>query len=158
MSSIPDLAPYKPRPIRFLELFEPAGWKLKVYGITAEGERPADELISAAKRTVEGKLGDLTDGVDHYGVGFLGIHAGRGINFVFVDWWADENELHHHVWTSPGSAPTELEYRGVAGAIACVWDAYLIGFERDAWVETVLRNPAGPDLGAYLERRLSEDV
>jgi hypothetical protein len=33
-----------------------------------------------------------------YGAGFLRIHVGCGANFVFVDWWAEEKELHHHVF------------------------------------------------------------
>jgi hypothetical protein len=32
------------------------------------------------------------------GVGFLGVHGGRGADFVCIDWWAEENESHHHVY------------------------------------------------------------
>jgi hypothetical protein len=36
-----------------------------------------------------------------YHLGFLGVHDGRTSNFVFLDYWAEENELHHHVFVSP---------------------------------------------------------
>ena len=94
----------------------------------------------------------------HYEVGFLGIHDGRTSNFVFVDWWADENELHHHVFISPPDKPAELLDMTATGPTACVWDLRGIGFERDAWVSTVLRNAGGPDIDAYLAQRLNEDA
>jgi hypothetical protein len=41
--------PYKPRPIRFLELWEESGWRMKVYGIAYNRSLPRHELIEAAK-------------------------------------------------------------------------------------------------------------
>jgi len=147
---------YAPRPIRFLELWKPAGWRLKVYGVAYSGARPDEALVAAAKHAAEARLPDPEITPRCYGVGFLGVHEGRGSNFVFVDWWAHENELHHHVHVSQSSAPTELIEVTSTGLIACVWDLRIIGFERDAWVETVLANPQGPDLDVYLARRLNE--
>jgi hypothetical protein len=40
----------------------------------------------------------------------------------------------------------------------CVWELEVVDFERRAWLEDVLSNPAGPDLDAYLERSFSRDV
>ena len=94
----------------------------------------------------------------HYSVGFLGIHEGRTANFVFVDWWAEENELHHHVYVSSMAAPAELAYMTPTGLAACVWDLRVMAFERQAWIDTVLRNPKGPDFEAYLKQHLNEDV
>lgn len=91
-------------------------------------------------------------------MGFLGIHDGKTANFVFVDWWASENELHHHVYASPLNQPDKLEYITPTGLIACVWDLRVMEFEGQAWLETVLKNPKGPDFEDYLERRLNEDV
>ena len=33
-----------------------------------------------------------------------------------------------------------------------------MAFEREAWVETVLRNASGPDLDAYLRQKLNDDA
>lgn len=150
--------PYKPRHIRFLELWEVAGWRLKVYGIAYQGQHPRPELIAAAKEVARQRLAQCTADQSHYGVGFVGIHDGKTANFVFVDWWADENELHHHVYVSPLDRPDKLEYMTPTGLIACVWDLRVMSFERQAWLDTVLSNPHGPDLDAYLERQLNEDV
>lgn len=148
--------PYKKRPIRFLELFQPSGWKLKVYGIAYNRELPRPELLEAAKNLAMEKLPQISDSI--YGVGFLGVHDGRGVNFVFLDWWQDENELHHHVFTSPTEQPSRLKEVTHTGVSACVWDLRVICFERQAWVDQVLNNPEGPDIEGYLAYQLNEDV
>jgi GNAT superfamily N-acetyltransferase len=152
------VTPYKARAIRFLELWHVGDWRMKVYGIAYEGERPRAELVEAAKDVATERLRSVPASMRHYSVGFVGVHDGRTSNFVFVDWWADENELHHHVYVSPAEEPTRLSYITPTGLTACVWDLRVMGFERQAWLETVLKNSSGADVEAYLERRLNEDV
>lgn len=149
---------YQPRPIRFLELWSQIGWRVKTYGIAYQHSLPRPELVVAAKKIALPYLAPTSEDIRHYHVGFLGVHDGRGANFVFFDYWADENELHHHVYVSPSDQPQELQYVTPTGLIACVWDLRLMAFERQAWVENVLANPAGPNLEAYLDCRLNEDV
>ena len=149
---------YDRRPIRSLELWQDSGWTLKVYGIAYGRERPRDELLEAAKVVARKQLSGSANEHNHYGVGFLGVHDGRGANFVFLDYWADENELHHHVHVSPSEEPASFEDVTGTGLIACAWDLRVLSFERDTWVESVLANPAGPDLERYLASRLNEDA
>ena len=151
-------SPCEPRPIRFLELWQPAGWQIKLYGIAYGRPAPRGELIEAGKKMAQAILVTMAKKTKHYSVGFLGVHDGRTENFVFVDWWADENELHHHVFISPTDEPAELLDMTATGPMACVWDLRVIGFERDAWLSAVLRNPRGPDLDAYLNQRLNEEA
>lgn len=153
-----DMDPYRPRAIRFLDLWEIDGWRLKAYGIAYGGAHPDRELTEAARTTARNRLHQSGALSNHYGVGFVGVHEGKTGNFVFVDWWADENELHHHVYVSPSHDPAALGYQTPTGLAACVWDLALIGHERDAWVASVLRRPTAPDLEAYLATRLSADV
>lgn len=150
--------PYQPRPIRFLELWEAPPWRLKLYGIAYGRAAPRPELIAAAKKVAEKKLYDQEMTRGSHGVGFLGVHEGKTANIVFLDWWTDENELRHHIYYSPSESPAELEDVTARGWGYCVWDLRVIGFERDAWMETVLDNPSGPDVEAYLQRQLNEDV
>ena len=150
--------PYEPRPVRFVEEWREAGWRLKVYGISYRRERPRAALIETARRLARARLPQPAAGGGRYGVGFVGVHDGRGANFVFVDWWADENELHHHVYNSASDELEGLRYATPTGLSACVWDLRVQSFERDAWVEEVLRNPRGPDIEAYMARHLNEDV
>lgn len=150
--------PYAPRPIRSLEHWAEAGLRLKVHGIGYRLMHPRAEVIDAARDLVQHELPQLIAGQNHYGVGFIGVHDGRGAIFVFIDFWADENELHHHVYVAPKDRPRKLEYKTPSGLIACLWDLAVIGFERQAWIHCVLANPSGPDLEAYLSRQLNDDV
>lgn len=146
--------PYEPRPIRFDGIWEHAGWRLKVYSAAHDGPKARDGLVDAIKKRATAVLPQpaLTDG--RYGAGFLCAHDARGGCFAFVDWWADENELHHHLFSGPKDNPSRLDPVGPDGLTACVWDLAVMAFERDAWLATVLDRPGGPDLGAYLDRHL----
>ena len=150
--------PYQPRPIRCMELWQIAGWRIKVYGIAYQRPSPRHALLEAAKMVALPHLSQAAEKHNHYGVGFLGVHDGRGANFVFLDYWADENELHHHVYVSPTEQPAQMEYITPTGLTACVWDLRVMCFERQAWLESVLTNPAGPNIDTYLARQLNEDI
>src|SRR6266478_4163868 len=145
-----SMRPYEPRPIRFLELWAVEGWRLKVYGIASGRPLPRPELVAAAQCIATEKLRSLPAGLPHYHIGFLGIHDGRTANFVFLDFWADENQLHHHVFVSPTAHPTQFTYVTPTGLSACVWDLRLQAFERDTWVTHVLQRNAAPDFDGYL--------
>lgn len=150
--------PYRKRPIRFLELWNYREWRIKLYGISSGRAAPRDELIEAAKSVAAERLAAIPSSMNHYSVGFLGVHDGKTANFVFVDWWAYENELNHHVYISPTDHPARLRDATPSGIVACVWDLRLMAFERDAWVETVLKRKDGPDFDAYLSKQLNEDA
>lgn len=153
-----QLEPYEPRPVTNLGRHEAGGWRLKVYGIAHRRPRPRPELVAAARRLARSVLPRPALGGGRHGVGFLGIHDGRGACFVFVDWWADENELHHRVFIAPGDRPIDLVDHTASGPAACVWDLAVLAHERQAWVDTVLANPTGPDVEAYLDRILEGHV
>lgn len=144
------------RPIRLLEMWEPDGWRLKVYGIAYRRSAPRPDLVAAAKRLALEALPRPAEADNRYGVGFLGAHDARGGCYVFVDWWADENELHHHPFVGP--SPEALRPALPDESIACVWDLAVIDFERRAWLSTVLKAAAGPDFDEYMAMQLSEDV
>src|SRR3954462_3561971 len=110
-----ELTPYAPRPIRSLGDLEHNGWRCKLYGIAHERSAPRDELIDAARAIARDVLPAPAATAHRYGAGFVGVHDGRGSCFVFVDWWADENELHHHVFVSPVATPAQLDERTGTG-------------------------------------------
>jgi len=152
------MTPYEPRPIRFLDLWRVDGWRIKLYGIAYARPQPRPELVAAAQRVAAQQLRALPAGLPHYQLGFLGVHDGRTSNFVFLDFWADENELHHHVFVSPTAHPGDLACVTSTGLSACVWDLRLQAFERDAWVAHVLQCGASPDFDGYLATTLNADV
>lgn len=154
----PSAMAYEPRSICFLDLWETDGWRLKVYGISHDRESPRKDLVQAAKAAAGRFLRDDRTSHDIYGVGFLGVHEGRTGNQVFIDRWANENELLHEIFVSPTDDPTRLTPPPQGHNSVCVWDLALQAFEREAWLECVLGNPGGPDLEAYLARRCDRVV
>lgn len=143
--------PYRPRKISCLEVWRFELWRLKVYTISYTGAPLRPTLVSAAKKAALDCLVNAPFG--HYHAGFMGIHAGKTNNFVYVDWWAHENELHHRLFVSSHERPMELQDATATGMAASVWDLAVLNFERTAWIETVLSRDV-PDLEAYMGRRL----
>ncbi|MCK6585325.1 MAG: hypothetical protein L6Q49_19670 [Anaerolineales bacterium] len=150
--------PYQKRPIRFLELWEKDGWRLKVYSLAYQMPLARQHVVETSKAIMWKHLQEVARDKPHYSVGFIGINDGRGAIFSLVDFWADENELHHHVFVSPKEEVEKLEYRTPMGLTACVWDAALLAFERQAWVDTMLNNPNEPSLEQYLLTQMNQDV
>ena len=103
------IEPYQTRPIRFLELYEAEGWRLKLYGICSDAPLPRPGLIATMKRLALNRLPYPADGGDRYGVGFAGVHQGRGATYVFADWWAEENEIRHFNFHAPPGEDHEFE-------------------------------------------------
>lgn len=128
---------------------------MKVYGIAYDRPRPDAELVDVAKQLAARTLSEAKDA---YGVGFIGVHQGKTSHFIFVDWWAQENELHHHVFISPLETPLDFREATATGVMACVWDLAVLQFERDAWVDTVLKRGGAGGFEGYLERRMDAEV
>lgn len=149
---------YRPRPIRGTGIWAVDGWRLKCYGIAYDREQPRPELVEAAQRVARTRLPHPAAGDGRYGVGFIGTHDGRDGCVAFVDWWANEDELHHHLYVAPLHRPTELVPAGPTDFTACVWDLAVLAFEREAWLAAVLQNSGEPDLERYLETQLSADL
>ncbi len=146
---------YQPRSVSFLELWRPESWRIKIYGIAYAHPKPDPTLLETAKVLASRVLSPVGE---HYGVGFVGVHQGKTEHFIFVDWWARENELNHRVFTSALVSPTKFTDTTASGVMACVWDLAVISHEREAWIETVMKVAKPDDFKAYLERRLEGEV
>lgn len=149
---------YRPRAIRYLGLWHVDQWRLKAYTISPAGVEPSHELVEAARALAEDRIAESAGSGENYRVGYVGVHAGKTGNFVFIDWWANENEVYHHVYASSAERPTDFQYLTPTGASACVWDLQLIWFEREAWVATILSRPDAPDIDAYLATTMQVDA
>lgn len=149
---------YAPRSVRPLETWEHDGWTLKVYGISQNGEYPRPSAVEAGKRAASETLPTNSADDNRYGVGFLGVHDAAGGCYLFVDWWEDENELHHRPFVAPADDPFAFTPVPIGGSTACTWDLAVIAFERDAWVRDVLARGDGPAVDAYLEAWLRADI
>lgn len=148
--------PYRPRSIRFLELWRPNGWLVKLYGVTYGGEFPAGEVVAAAKAAAADELPQPPRDGNRYGVAVVIVHQGQDACWLLIDWWGHESILHHRLLMAPlkderkfGAPPPDVT--------ACVWEFPVLMFERDAWVATVLAED-GAGVANYLERRLNTEV
>ncbi len=158
MNTIRLREPYMTRSIRFLEVWETHGWRVKVYGIRYRGELPDRQVVDVAKQ-LAGRLLPIPAVADErYGVGWIIAHQACDANWFLVDWWTSENALIHQLYMSPLEQPDQLTHASSTGLTACVWELRVVGFERQAWIDTVLANPDGPDLPAYLACQLNEDA
>lgn len=146
---------YEARPIRPLGLWEDAGWRFKAYAITRPGV-PLGPALESAARGATAAVARLPCAHDTHGVGFVGIHQGRGYNQVFVDRWVNQNELLHDVFISDEATPARLAPPPAGHNSVCVWDLALQAFEREAWVAHAM-GPNG-DVQAYLATRLDAVV
>jgi hypothetical protein len=155
MDSIQLHSAYRARRIRFLDLWQHGGWRLKLYGIARDAPSPRDELVRALLQLAPSVLPQPARTASRYGLGFLCAHQGRTGDVAFVDWWEAEDELHHAMFVFAGGA---LRPAADSELTACIWDLAVIGFERDAWVDAILRKPTGPDPDAYLAARLDREV
>ncbi len=137
-----------------LGTWEMSGFKMKVYGISYATALPREELIQAAKEAADDYLARPTTQRTH-GVGFIGIHDGRGENQIFVDRWINENELMHKIWVSAVPSPGDIYPAPEDFNSVCIWDLKVQCFEREAWMRHVLANPHGQDFDGYLADTLS---
>jgi hypothetical protein len=147
-------APYIPREIRCLELWQHEEWTFKLYNIRhAKRETPSESALKHVKSTVRTRLHEVEDRFPHYGLGFIIFHQGEDGNYILMNAWTDECILVQHLYVAPLHAPGHYEYHTPTGMMACVWELEVHCFERDAWVSTMMGNTP-PDASAYLESRL----
>jgi hypothetical protein len=146
---------YQTRPVRFLELWQESGWRIKVYGISHQRPAPRQDFVVAAKQVARERLPHAQEDGRH-GVGYLGAHEGEGNCFAFFGWWAKRYELNHFLYRAPLDRPDAL-VPAPTGLVGCVWDLQLIAFERQAWLSALLAHPE-PSLDGYLAMRLNADV
>lgn len=155
-------SPYERRNVHSLGLVELLGWKIKVYEIYRNNEAASvigaeHPAVTHAKNFAMTILEQPPEDRARYGVGFLIVHRGIDRNWVLLDWWYEREILKQVLMSSPLDRPEEIVVE-TGDLMACTWELAVIGFERDAWVQTVLCNPKGPDLAAYCKQEMNAVV
>ena len=151
------IAPYHRRPARLIRREFPDGWRIKLYGLALPGSAPRAELVEATSAAAAAVLPRPAQAEGRYGTGFAIAHDANGACFALIYWWQSSNELHQRQFVAPHGDPGSLSPI-VHAAAGCVWELGIVDFERRAWTEDVLANPAGPDLNAYFARQLDGEV
>ncbi len=156
---------YTPRPIRFLGVVDGSACgvlnsKVKLYGVTArEGRQiPGWELIRAATlvafdRLPKPAMPSISE--SPLSVAVACVHETKGPVFLLTGVWANENELRTSVVELNLQKPGGVISAGSSHMPLCTWDLAILAFERDAWVNTVLKNPTPAAIEAYFSHVLN---
>jgi hypothetical protein len=148
-------ATYPSRRVSFLGLEAIAGWRMKVYGLTTEDREPRKDLVRAALAMVRATLPPRSAAcAPTDGYGFCIIHESVRLCYVLVQWWAESNEMHQRLFSTPVTGDEPLARHG-SPAIGCVWELGVTDHERRAWTAHVLARATDPDFDAYLTSTIS---
>lgn len=130
---------------------------MKLYGLALPGHEPRTALVDATSAAVAAVLPHPALTQNRYGTGFAIAHDATGACFALIYWWQSSNELHQRQLVAPADDPGTLSPI-VHAAAGCVWELGIIDFERRAWMEHVLANPADPDFEGYFAQQLVGEV
>ena len=151
---MPEYKRYVPRPVRTLGLGQPCGYRIKRYAITFGGGPFREADFGDGMRLAFEALPHPAVTTARPGVGFAIAHQGNGADYTVLGWWDNENELPLRVVVRP-QTPDGAWRPARDGESVCVWDLEVIGFERQAYVETVL---SGGTVEDYLQRTMENGV
>lgn len=157
--SIFQFQPYQKRPVRFVELFPCHDWQIKLYSISNQNEFVSSSHINKAKQCVSDWLNDACNyPLTSYKIATLILHEGKEGCFAIISWWIDENMLQLHVYLQSYDDTSSFQRYSDQGMVSCVWELAVLWFERNAWIEHILKKPAEPDFISYLQQQMNEDV
>jgi hypothetical protein len=150
---------YVPRSIEPLAVREVAGWRLKVTRVLAPEREGEEALVEAALEEAERFLPTPAVGEEHEGVGIVLVHQGDRYDFVLVGCWTFGTELRYQTFMRASTDSAKLEPLTSHELATDVWDLKVLAFERDAYVEHVLRGKphheeASADVASRLETYL----
>ncbi len=148
---------YRPRPIRFLEVFQHNDWAIKIYSISSKNERVNTQNVAVAKNNLELWLQQSRiSNLEIYKIATLILHEFNDGCFSIINWWTDENMLQNFVYLKTNSA-TDFVLYSDKGISTCVWEMAVWWHERNAWVNHILMKHEKPDFAAYLNDHLNGD-
>ncbi|MGJ4940274.1 hypothetical protein ACQR1W_06830 [Bradyrhizobium sp. HKCCYLS1011] len=150
---------YRPRMVTFLGTRSCGRWRAKINAITVSGvASDVPDIIEAAWDTSASVLRELPETELDSNIGFLTIHVGEAGVWLLIDRWEDCDILRHHHFRAPLTDPTRFADLSAEHYGPCVWELAVQAFERQAWLDHVLANPAGPDVEAYLSAGLTGSI
>ncbi|HNR20997.1 MAG TPA: hypothetical protein PKN75_11845 [Bacteroidia bacterium] len=149
---------FEPRPIRFIELFECDNWKIKCYSISFDSSPVNDTIIHAVKSDLsKWLLESQAYSLPTYKIATLIIHKWSGGHFAVINWWIDKNMMQLFVYLAENKTPLNFKLYSDKGMVTCVWEMEILWFERNAWVEEVLKKELSETtLGDYLQKTLNK--
>ena len=133
-----SLIPFVARLTEYVDQVDRSGWRIKVYTISVTSLPLPSKLVSVGVDKVLPHLPQIAQTEQRYGVGFLIIHHGTNRNWFLLDWWEQEDILHHKLFSSPLDNPGSISLEPNKSLIACVHELRVVNFESEAWIQTAL--------------------
>ncbi|WP_315702970.1 MULTISPECIES: hypothetical protein [unclassified Bradyrhizobium] len=124
----------------------------------SDAASPFADINEAAWDTSASVLRELPETDVDTNIGFLIIHVGQAGVWLLIDRWEDCDILRHHHFRAPLADPTRFTDVSAEHYGPCVWELAVQAFERQAWLDHVLANPAGPDIEGYLSVGLNGSI
>lgn len=146
-----EIAPYRPRPTRFRDIYVTGAWRLKRYSIVYDGSDADWTSYDDVWPLVEEALPQPAVAPGRPGIGIVIAHRGVSVHYLVVAWWDHENELAFRVLVR-GFGRHDRWRPATGSESVCVYDLEILCCERDAYVRYVMRD-GGPDLDGYLGER-----
>ena len=143
---------FKKRAISYLGLYEFNDWKFKIYNIKYDETKVIPEIEKIIKSKLPDWVKEKTqiNSYPNYKIGTVIIHEAKDCVFTLVNWWVYENVLQHHVYFSELDSPNEIVDYSDKGIQFCVWEISVLWFEKNLWVENILKNSKNPNWESYL--------
>jgi hypothetical protein len=142
---------FAPRPVVSHGIRDIHGYKLKEYSILYGPDALSTGQFDLGLPAAFAVLPQPSITSTRPGAGVLILHQGRGARYIVLGWWDNENELPLRIWTQPRECCGAPWLPATASQSVCVWDIEILSFERNTYVERVLKRPQSPDLRGYLQ-------
>lgn len=142
--------------IKFLDLLQIKGWRLKVYEIICGRTLSSKDIPPEAQQTNYEFLLDFAADENQPGEGFLGFYHGENSSCIFLD-WRDGDAYLHRVFTSSADK-TRFDVAGSVGMTAYLYDLQKIGEHQEFWGKVIPLSNLHSDLGAYLHTCLEQET
>lgn len=149
---------YEPRKIEFCSIATVNSWNIKIYSISYQEKfKSAAVLHFAVSKLPEWLQKTKLLGLETYKIAFLIIHEGRDGVWTLFNWWIGENMVQSITFYTSFDDLTIFEETPQTGGMACVWELEVINFERNMWIEYVLKKAEKPDFTGYLDQQLNSE-
>jgi hypothetical protein len=147
---------YQQRKIAFLELHSIDDWTFKIYSICKEESAFDSSIFENVKGQISNWI-ELNFNVElpTQKIGFVIIHQAREGVFVILNWWVDQVMLQSHVYFSDFQEPYLFKPYKYSNVIACIWELEIMNYEKNAWVESVLKQVGENSISCYLNQKMT---
>jgi len=144
---------FEKRAVSYLGLHEFNDWKFKIYSLKYDETR----VIPGIEKIIKSKLPNWVkekvqiNSFPNYKIGTVIIHEAKDSILTIVNWWVYENVIQNHVYLSEFDSPNNIEDYSNKGVQFCVWEMSILWYERNLWVESILKKSKKPDWESYLK-------